>query len=178
VNLESNFFTTSPLFTFPADLLPLSLEEIKKNKDKCFKDGRNFIYSLIALTIFFQIKNETITSITTEAIPQFFKNFILTITDTLVLFMVNWASYVMYVNKVTTIISSRLIQQNTYEQYVRANRENLEAAIENSDEFIVFFTHICKHLQNANLSILHTNIKQLSDSFSKIIFNVVKYNLA
>jgi hypothetical protein len=42
-NLESNFFTTSPLSTFPADLLPPFLEEIKKNKDKCFKDGRNFI---------------------------------------------------------------------------------------------------------------------------------------
>jgi hypothetical protein len=43
VNLESNFFTTSPLSTSPADLLLSSLEEIKKNKDKCFKDGRNFI---------------------------------------------------------------------------------------------------------------------------------------
>jgi hypothetical protein len=43
VNLESNFFTTSPLSTSLADLLPSSLEEIKKNKDKCFKDGRNFI---------------------------------------------------------------------------------------------------------------------------------------
>jgi hypothetical protein len=52
VNLKSNFFTTSPLFTSPADLLPFSLEEIKKNKDKCFKDGRNFIYSLIVLTTF------------------------------------------------------------------------------------------------------------------------------
>jgi hypothetical protein len=32
VNLESNFFTTSPLSTSPADLLPLSLEKIKKNR--------------------------------------------------------------------------------------------------------------------------------------------------
>jgi hypothetical protein len=50
VKLESNFFTTFPLSTFPADLLPLLLEDIKKNKDKCFKDERNFICSLIVLT--------------------------------------------------------------------------------------------------------------------------------
>jgi hypothetical protein len=43
VNLEFNFFTTSPLSTSPADLLSLSLEDIKKNKNKCFVDGRNFI---------------------------------------------------------------------------------------------------------------------------------------
>jgi hypothetical protein len=43
VNLESNFFTTSPLSTSPADLLPPFLEEIKKNKNKCFVDSRNFI---------------------------------------------------------------------------------------------------------------------------------------
>jgi hypothetical protein len=43
VNLESNFFTTSPLSTSPADLLPPSFKDIKKNKDKCFVDGRNFI---------------------------------------------------------------------------------------------------------------------------------------
>jgi hypothetical protein len=69
VNLESNFFTTSSLSTFPTDLLSLSLEEIKKNKDKCFKDGRNFICSLIGLTTFSQIKNRAIASITTEVIP-------------------------------------------------------------------------------------------------------------
>jgi hypothetical protein len=130
------------------------------------------------LTTFSQIKNSTITSIITEAIPQFFRNFILTITDTLAHFTANWVSYVMHVNKVTTIISSRLIQQNTYEQYISANRENLKATIENSDEFIIFFTHIYKHLQNADLFILHTNIKQLSDPLSKVVFNVVKYNLA
>jgi hypothetical protein len=120
-------------------LLPLSLEEIKKNKDKCFKDERNFIHSLIALITFSQIKNGTIASITTKVIPQFFKDFILTITNTLVHFTANWTSYVMHMNKVTTIISSRLIQQNTYEQYVSSKKEVLEAAIENSDEFIVFF---------------------------------------
>jgi hypothetical protein len=76
VNLESNFFTTSPLSTFLTDLLLFSLEDIKKNKDKCFKDGRNFIHSLIALTTF---KNSAIASITTEVISQFFKDFILTI---------------------------------------------------------------------------------------------------
>jgi hypothetical protein len=70
-NLESNFFTTSPLFTSLTDLLPSSLEEIKKNKDKCFKDGRNFIHSLIALTTFSQIKNKAIASITTKAFPNF-----------------------------------------------------------------------------------------------------------
>jgi hypothetical protein len=43
VNLESNFFTTSPLSTSPADLLLSSLEDIKKNKDKCFVGSRNFI---------------------------------------------------------------------------------------------------------------------------------------
>jgi hypothetical protein len=69
MNLESNFFTTSLLFTTLADLLPFSLEKIKKNKDKCFKDRRNFIHSLIALTTFSQIKNSTIASITTEVIP-------------------------------------------------------------------------------------------------------------
>jgi hypothetical protein len=89
VNLESNFFTTSPLSTFPVDLLPSSLEDIKKNKDKYFKDGRNFIHSLIALTTFSQIKNSAIASIITETIPQFFKDFILTITDTLAHFMTN-----------------------------------------------------------------------------------------
>jgi hypothetical protein len=89
VNLESNFFTTSPFFTSPVDLLPSSLEDIKKNKDKCFKNGRNFICSLIALTTFLQIKNGAIASITIKAIPQFFKDFILTIIDTLVHFMTN-----------------------------------------------------------------------------------------
>jgi hypothetical protein len=84
----------------------------------------------------------------------------------------------MHANKVTTIISSWLIQQNTYKQYISAKQEVLEAIIENSDEFIVFFTHICKHLQNADSSIPHTNIKQISDTLSKVIFNVVKYNLA
>jgi hypothetical protein len=83
----------------------------------------------------------------------------------------------MHANKVATIISSRFIQQNTYEQYVSAKQEVLEAVIENSDEFIIFFTHICKHLQNADPPIPHTNIKQMSDSLSKVIFNVVKYNL-
>jgi hypothetical protein len=68
MNLESNFFTTSPLSTSPADLLPLFLEDIKKNKDKCFIDSRNFIQSLIALTTFSQIKNRAIAKITTEAI--------------------------------------------------------------------------------------------------------------
>jgi hypothetical protein len=89
VNLESNFFTTSPLSTSPADLLPLSLEDIKKNKDKCFKNGRNFIRSLITLTTFSQIKNSAIVSIITETISQFFKDFILTITDTLAHFTAN-----------------------------------------------------------------------------------------
>jgi hypothetical protein len=89
VNLESNFFTTFLLSTFSADLLPSSLEEIKKNKDKYFKDGRNFIRSLIALTTFSQIKNSTITSITTETILQFFKEFILTVIDTLAHFTTN-----------------------------------------------------------------------------------------
>jgi hypothetical protein len=49
--------------------LSFSLEEIKKNKDKCFKDERNFIHSIIALTTFSQIKNGAIASIITEAIP-------------------------------------------------------------------------------------------------------------
>jgi hypothetical protein len=115
VNLESNFFTTSLLSTSLADLLSPFLEDIKKNKNKCFKDGRNFIRSLIALTIFSQIKNRIIASITTETIPQFFKDFILTTTDTLAHFTVNWASYVLHANKITTIISFKLIQKNTYE---------------------------------------------------------------
>jgi hypothetical protein len=76
---------------------------------------RNFIRSLIVLTTFSQIKNGTIVSITTKGIPQFFKDFILTATDTLAHFTTNWASYVLHANKITTIISSRLIQQNTYE---------------------------------------------------------------
>jgi hypothetical protein len=173
MNLESNFFTTSPLSTSPADLLSSLLKEIKKNKDKCFKDGRNFIRLLIALTTFSQIKNETIASIITEAILQFFKDFILTATNTLAHFTANWALYVLHANKVTTIISSRLIQQNTYEQYISANKKNIETIIENSDEFIIFFTHICKHLQNADSPISHTNIKQMSDVLSKVIFNVV-----
>jgi hypothetical protein len=96
----------------------------------------------------------------------------------LVHFMVNWASYVMHVNKVTFTISSRLIQQNTYEQYVSFKKDSLQAAIENSDEFIVFFTHICKYLQNADPPILYTNIKQLSDTLSLVVLNIVKYNLA
>jgi hypothetical protein len=96
VNLESNFFTIFPLFTSPADLLPLSLEKIKKNKDKCFKDESNFIRLLIALITFSQIKNDTIVSITIETIPQFFKEFILIIIDTLVHFITNWVSYVYY----------------------------------------------------------------------------------
>jgi hypothetical protein len=79
----------------------------------------------------------------------------------------------MHANKVTTIILSRLIQQNTYEQYVSTHKENIETAIENSDEFIVFFTHICKHLQNADPPIPYTNIKQMSDALSKVIFNTV-----
>jgi hypothetical protein len=177
INLESNYFTTFPLFTSPADLLPLSLEKIKKNKDKCFKDGRNFIWSLIALTTFSQIKNSTIVSITTETIPQFFKKFILMTTDILTHFMANWTSYVLHANKVTTTISSRLIQQNTYEQYVSAKEKALQAAIENS-EYIVFFTHICKHLQNIDLLILYTNIKQLFNTLSLVILNIIKYNLA
>jgi hypothetical protein len=147
------------------------LKKSKKNKDKCFKDGRNFIHSLIVLITFSQIKNETIASIITETILQFFKDFILTITDILVHFTTNWASYVMYINKVATTISSRLIQQNTYEQYVSVHKENIKAVIENSDEYIVFFTYICKHLQNADSSILH--IKQMSDALSKVIFNIV-----
>jgi hypothetical protein len=99
-------------------------------------------------------------------------------TNTLAHFTTNWASYILHANKITTIISSRLIQQNTYKQYVSANRENLEAKIENSDEYIVFFTHIYKYLQNADSSIPHTNIKQMSDSLSKVIFNTIQYNLA
>jgi hypothetical protein len=138
VNLESNFFTTSPLSTSLADLLLSFLEDIKKNKDKCFKDRRNFIRSLIVLTTFSQIKKETIVSITTEVIPQFFKDFILIAIDTLAHFTANWAFYVLHANKITTIISFRLIQKNTYEQYVSANREALEQTIENSDEYIIF----------------------------------------
>jgi hypothetical protein len=57
-------------------------------------------------------------------------------------------------NKVTSTISSRLIQQNMYEQYISTKEDALQAAIENSDEFIVFFTHICKHIQNVDLLIL------------------------
>jgi low affinity Fe/Cu permease len=178
VNLESNFFTTSPLSTSLADLLSSFLEDIKKNKDKCFVDGRNFIQSLIALTTFSQIKNRTIARITTKAIPQFFRDFILTTTDTLAHFTANWAFYVLHANKIATIISSRLIQQNTYEKYISAHKENLEAIIENSDECIVFFTHVCKHLQNVDLSIPNTNIKQMSDALGKVIINTIKYNLA
>jgi hypothetical protein len=83
----------------------------------------------------------------------------------------------MHTNKVTTLISSRFIQQNTYEQYVSAKEKALQATIKNSDEFIVFFTHVCKYLQDVNLSILYTNIKQLSDALSQVILKVVKYNL-
>jgi hypothetical protein len=84
----------------------------------------------------------------------------------------------MHVNKVTTTISSRLIQQNTYKQYISVKEKVLQAAIKNSDEFIVFFTHIYKHLQNVDLSIPHTNIKQLSDAFNIVILKVIKHNLA
>jgi hypothetical protein len=83
----------------------------------------------------------------------------------------------MHVNKVTSTISSRLIQQNTYEQYVSAKKDALQATIKNSDEFIIFFTHVCKHLQNVDPPIPHTNIKQLSDTLAIVIFKVVKYNL-
>jgi hypothetical protein len=99
-------------------------------------------------------------------------------TDTLAHFTANWASYVLHTNKITIIISSRLIQQNTYEQYVSTHKENLEAIIENSDECIVFFTHICKHLQNVDPPILNTNIKQMSDALGKVIIDTIKYNLA
>jgi hypothetical protein len=177
VNLESNFFTTSLLSTSSTDLLPLSLEEIKKNKDKCFKDERNFICSLITLIIFSQIKNDAIASITTEAIPQFFKEYILTIMDTLVHFTANWVFYVIHVNKVTITISSKLIQQNTYKQYVSAKKEALQAAIENNDEFLLFFTHICRHLQDVDPLIPYTNIKQLFNALSQVILKVVKHNL-
>jgi hypothetical protein len=85
---------------------------------------------------------------------------------------------VLHANKIATIISTRLIQQNTYEQYVSAHRENLEAIIENSDESIVFFTHVCKHLQNVDPPIPHTNIKQISNALAKIIIETIKYNLA
>jgi hypothetical protein len=107
-------------------------------------------------------------------ISQFFKDFILTIIDTLAHFTVNWVLYVMHANKVAFTILLRLIQQNTYEQYVSTKEDALQTAIENSDKFIIFFTHICKHLQNVDLSILHTNIKQMSDTLSMIVLNVVQ----
>jgi hypothetical protein len=93
-------------------------------------------------------------------------------------FTANWASYVNHANKIAFIIFSRLIQKNTYEQYVSAHRENLEAIIENTEECIVFFTHVYKHLQNVDLSILSTNIKQMSDALVKVIIKTIKYNLA
>jgi hypothetical protein len=127
--------------------------------------------------MFSQIKNSTIASITTEAIPQFFKNFILTSTDTLVHFTANWASYVIHVNKITTFISSKLIQKNTYEQYVSAKDEDLHVVIENNEKCLLFFTHVCKHLQDVDSPIPHTNIKQLSDFLSQVILKVIKHNL-
>jgi hypothetical protein len=42
----------------------------------------------------------------------------------------------------------------------------------------VFFTYICKHLQNIDLLISYTNIKQISDALSLVILKVNKYNLA
>jgi hypothetical protein len=134
-------------------------------------------FHLITYSTYHFLSKKNIASIITEAIPQFFRDFILTATDILAHFTANWASYVLHANKITIIISSRLIQQNTYEQYVSVHKENLEATIENSDEYIVFFAHIYKHLQNINSFIPHTNIKQMSNALSKVIFNVIQYNL-
>jgi hypothetical protein len=83
----------------------------------------------------------------------------------------------MHTNKITTFISSKLIQQNTYKQYVSVKEEALHAVIENNDKFLLFFTHIYRYLQDADSLIPHTNIKQLSDSLSQIILKVIKYNL-
>jgi hypothetical protein len=83
----------------------------------------------------------------------------------------------MHANKITTFISSKLIQKNTYEQYVSAKDEDLHAIIENNNDYLLFFTHICKHLQDTDSSIPHTNIKQLSYSLSQVILKVIKHNL-
>jgi hypothetical protein len=97
--------------------------------------------------------------------------------DTLAHFMANWSFYVLHANKVTIFISLKLIQQNTYEQYVSIKEKALQAAIKNNNEFFLFFTHICRHLQDINPLISHTNIKQLSNTLSLVILKVVKHNL-
>jgi hypothetical protein len=83
----------------------------------------------------------------------------------------------MHTNKIAIFISSKLIQKNTYEKYVSCKDEDLYTIIENNDEYLLFFTHVCKYLQNLNSLIPHTNIKQFSNSLSQVILKVVKHNL-
>jgi hypothetical protein len=73
INLCNTHYTTSPLFTLYANLLPPTYYTLKATMKKCFIDAYNAIRSLLALNTFLCIKNETIASITTENIPVFFK---------------------------------------------------------------------------------------------------------
>jgi hypothetical protein len=82
-----------------------------------------------------------------------------------------------HTNKVTTFISSKLIQKNTYEQYVSAKDDDLYVIIENNDEYLLFFTHMVKYMQEVDPSIPNPNIKQFSNSLNKIIINFIKHNL-
>jgi hypothetical protein len=84
----------------------------------------------------------------------------------------------MHANKIATFISSKLIQKNTYKQYVNAKDEDLYAIIENNDEYFLFFTYVVKYMQKVDLLIPHTNIKQFFNSLSQVIIKVIKYNLA
>jgi hypothetical protein len=83
----------------------------------------------------------------------------------------------MHANKIATFISSKLIQKNTYKQYVSANDEDLHTIIKNNKKYLLFFTHVCKYLQDTDPPILYTNIKQFSDSLSQVILKVIKHNL-
>jgi hypothetical protein len=158
-------------------LLP-TLEKLQKNKDKCFKDARNFVRLFIALTTFLQIKNRTIASITTEAIPQFFKDFILSATNTLAHFTTNWISYVIHANKVATVIFAKLIQKNTYEQYVSAKNDDVFTVIKNNNEYLLFLIYVYKYLNEVDPPISLKNIKQFFNALNKVIINTVKHNLA
>jgi hypothetical protein len=84
----------------------------------------------------------------------------------------------MHANKIATSISSKLIQKNTYKQYVSAKEEELYAIIENNNDFVLFFSHIYRYLYEVDPLISPQYIKQLSESLKKIIVNVIKYNLA
>jgi hypothetical protein len=131
----------------------------------------------LALTTFSQIKNRAIASITTETIPQFFKDFILSVTNTLAHFTTNWVSYIMHVNKVAIVISSKLIQKNTYKQYVSAKNAMFLLLLRTIMN-IYCFSYMYASLNEVDPPISSKNIKQFSNVLNKVIINTVKHNLA